>query len=181
MWYRNISVVVFLPMLLAQGCAGVQTFPDNGGTTLTASDEFGTLVAKPDLYQGRAVRLAGRIVGVETTDEGTTILAEWLPFPEPGQYGPAKAAKSEGERFTLHYPGKLDPKGTWYGNKFVVAGAMKGTTKITTVGGSSTSVPHIEARCLRVWKTGASDLSDAAPDVEQTGFPPVQQTYCSNG
>lgn len=181
MRYWHMLLAGTMLMLVAQGCAAVPTFPDNGAATLKDSNEFGVLAAKPDTYQGRAIRLAGRMVSVETNDQGTTIVAEWLPFPEAGQYGPAPVEKSEGERFTVHYPGKLDPMGSWHGNKFLVAGAMKGTRNMVTVDGRSKAVPFVDAWCLHVWKTGGSDLSDTAPDVEQTGFPPVQQTYCSNG
>lgn len=181
MRYCLMLLSLTLSLFVLQGCAAGPTFPDNGAVTLKASNEFGVLSAKPDTYQGRAIRLAGRMVSVEATDEGTMIVAEWLPFPEPGQYGPAESRVRAGERFTLRYPGKLDPMGSWYGNKFIVAGAMKGTSDIITIDGLTKPVPHVEARCLHVWKTGDSELSDAAPDVEQTGFPPLEQTYCSNG
>lgn len=180
MKYRSMLLAGAVLVFVFQGCAAGPTFPENDAATLKASSEFGVLAATPDTYQGRAVRLAGRMVSVETTDQGTMIVAEWLPFPEPGEYGPASTGKSTGERFTLRYPGRLDPMGSWHGNKFVVAGAMRGTSRLITIDGLSKSVPHVEARCLHVWKTGDSELSDAAPDVEQTGFPPLEQTYCSN-
>ena len=175
------SMIAGLLLFLQQGCAGGPTFPENGGETLKGSTEFGVLSATPDTYMGRAVRLAGRMVSVEETDQGTMILAEWLPFPEPGQYGPAEAVPVKIRRFTLHYPGKIDPMGLWYGNKFIVTGAVTGTSPMVTADGATKTIPNIKARCLHVWKTGDSELSDSNPDVEQTGFPPLEQTYCTNG
>lgn len=35
------------------------------------------------------------------------------------------------------------------------------------------------ASCLRVWKTGTNEI-DEAPDVENTGYPPLRQAYCVN-
>ncbi len=170
-----------LLVFVAQGCASGPTFPMNGATTFKASSEFGVLVAKPDTYQGRAIRLAGKIVSVEATDQGTMITAEWLPFPVPGQNGPGPAPQGEPQRFRLLYPGQLDPMGRWYGNLFVVAGAMKGTTNMITLAGLTRTMPFVEARCIHVWKTGDSELSDFAADVEQVGFPPLEQTYCTKG
>lgn len=178
---RKVLLAVAMLLFFVQGCTTVPTFPDNGATMLRDSNEFGALVAKPDTYQGRAIRLAGRMVSVETSGQGTTILAEWLAFPEPGQLTPGQLAMRQGERFTLHYPGKLDSMGSLYGNKFIVAGLLKGTTGLITIDGLSKSVPLVEARCLHVWKTGDSEYTDAFADVEQAGFPPLEQTYCSNG
>lgn len=179
---RHIITVIGVAAVLALtlGCSGVATFPDNGAAAVSSGSEFGVLVAKPDTYQGRAIRLAGRIVDVETTDRGTMIIAEWLPFPVPGQNGPGMLSGKEPGRFTLLYAGKLDPMSTMYGNKFVVAGAVKGTKDMITWQGTSESVPYVEARCLHVWKSGAGEVADNVPDTEASGFPALEQTYCAH-
>ena len=150
-------------LALALGCTNVPVFPDNGSKAFSSSNEFGVLTAQPDTYKGRAVRLAGRMVGIEATEQGTMIMAEWLPFPERGEYGPAAPVGAKTSRFALLYPGTIDPMGTWHGNKFIAAGQTQGTVAIVTLEGTSESIPYMVARCLHVWKTGDSEFESDIP------------------
>ena len=58
-----------------------------------ASSEFGVLQAKTDVFKGRVVQLAGRIVGVEESANGTIILARELPVEKHPVFGPTETNK----------------------------------------------------------------------------------------
>lgn len=160
--------------LFLSGCAATSPFPMNDSQALKSDSEFGSLTAQPDVFKGRAIKLAGRMVGVESTDEGTFVTAEWLPYPEAEYLGPYKTTEGSPERFVIFYPGKLDSKGQLYGNKFLVYGKNEGKPLGER---ASASVPYITARCLHVWKTGLDRL-DTRPDTEYTQYD--EETYCAD-
>lgn len=176
---RHIMILGVVGLFaLAQGCASVPTFPTNDSKAVGTTSEFGVLVAKPDVYKGRAIRLAGRLVGVETSEQGMLMLAEWLPFPTNPDEGPTEMLMAQGRRFAVFYPGTLDEQGTLHGNKFLAVGEMGESKSIVTLEGISQSIPYVVARCLHVWETGGDEIEDA-PDVENTGYPPMERTYCT--
>ena len=159
-----VAILIFFT-----GCSSKSSFPTKGSQALKSESEFGVLTAKPDVFQGRAIKLAGRMVGVETTAEGTIVTAEWMPYPDTEYEGPEGMGMESSKRFVLFYPGKLDPEGRLHGNKFLVVGKKEG---------ASQSLPLIKARCLHVWKTGDNEI-EMQPDVENTGYPVMEETYCS--
>ena len=61
--------------------------------TDVSSPEFGVLQAKTDVFKGRVVQLAGRIVGIEKSASGTIILARELPVEKHPVFGPAETNK----------------------------------------------------------------------------------------
>ena len=171
---RNIMILsTSLLLVIFSGCSSAPIFEGNGSQTLKSESEFGVLTAQPDVYQGRAVKLAGRIVGVESTTQGTIISAEWLPYPPVEYEGPNDTGRVRGEKFTIFYPGKLDAEGRLHGNKFLVVGKVGGPKAR-----SSRGAPYVMAKCLHVWKTGDAAI-EIQPDVEYPGYPVMEETYCS--
>lgn len=165
--------------LFAHGCSSAPLFPTDDTQAVT-QEQFGVLTAKPDVYRGRAVKLAGRMVGVETTDKGTMILAEWLPLPSEGQYGPASNPITQQDRFSFLYPGNIDTWGTWKGNRFIITGEIEGSQEvISSLTGQSKSLPYMVARCIHVWEIG-DNLWWTQPDTEPGGYPYLQKTYCAS-
>ena len=167
----TVSLLVFLT-----GCAATSPFPTNGSQALKSESEFGVLTAQPDVYQGRAIKLAGRIVGVEPNAQGTIVTAEWLPYPDAEYLGPYHTTTGSAGRFVVFYPGKLDPEGMAYGNKFLVLG-KRGNDLKSAFKSAPGSLPYIDARCLHVWNTGNDDI-DMEPDSEYAVYP-TERTYCS--
>ena len=175
---RMILAAVAMLVILT-GCASPSSFPTNGSQALKSESEFGVLTAQPDVFQGRAIKLAGRMVGVETTARGTIVIAEWLPYPNTEYEGPVDTGVVTQGRFVLFYPGKIDAEGSLHGNKFLVIGKNEEPKSMVSLGGTSHSLPYITARCLHVWKTGDDEI-EIQPDVENTGYPVMEETYCSN-
>lgn len=163
--------------LFLSGCSSSSLFPMNGSQALKSESEFGVLTTQPDAFQGRAIKLAGRIVGVETTAEGTVVTAEWLPYPDVEYVGPTGTAAESSGLFVLFYPGQLDAEGKKYGNKFLVIGEKEQSQSIAAVRGTSSSLPHIAARCLHVWKTGNNEIET---ESYTEYFYPAEETYCSD-
>ncbi|GJL51150.1 Slp family lipoprotein [Candidatus Nitrospira salsa] len=173
---QTILAVAALFMFLS-GCVSSSPFPMNGSQALKSESDFGVLTTQPDAFQGRAIKLAGRIVGVETMAEGTMVTAEWLPYPNVEYMGPRSAEVKSSERFVLFYPGQLDAEGKLYGNKFLVIGKKGKPESLSAIKGKSDTLPYISARCLHVWKTGDSEIETESA-TEYTY--PVEQTYCSD-
>ena len=65
--------------IVSVGCSTPSFFPPEATRDVTAL-EFGVLEAKPDVFKGRVVQLAGRIVGVEQSADGILIRAQELPI-----------------------------------------------------------------------------------------------------
>ena len=175
-YLMNLSVSIVFLFLTA--CASSSPFENNGSQPVQSQAEFGVMTAQPDVFQGRAIRLAGRIVGVEATTEGTMVTAEWLPYPQTEYEGPDDSGMVALERFVLFYPGEIDPEGSLHGNKFLVIGKKEGTQSLVNIGGTYDEYPYISARCLHVWKTGDAAI-ETQPDVENTGYPVLEETYCT--
>ena len=108
------------------------------------------LQAKTDVFKGRVVQLAGRIVGIEESANGTIILARELPVEKQPVFGPAETNKPM-KAFAVLYPGKVDSNALWYGNKFIVVAVAQGE-KTLAIDGIPRTEPYVVARCMHVWE-----------------------------
>lgn len=171
---RIIALTLSLPLL---ACATPSLFPPEVTSDLTPGIEFGVLQAQPDVFRGRAIELAGRIIEVQETEKGTLIIATQLPVLNHPAYGPAETATPTGQ-FALLFPGKVDQAGLWDGNKFIVVGKLEGA-KAVSYEGVPRSEPFLVARCMHVWKTGRYyEISDF-PHIADGYWPLEEQTYCA--
>ncbi len=161
------------------GCSTPSLFPPEA-TRDAAPLEFGVLEAKPDVFKGRVVQLAGRIVGVEQSADGILILAQELPMEQHPAYGPAETAKGTSE-FAIMYPGKVDANALWFGNKLVVVAMAQGSHPVE-VDGLTRTTPYVVARCMHVWKTGeyGSYGIEDFPHTTDGYYPLEHQTYCAS-
>ncbi len=150
------------------GCSPTPFFPTNGSQILKSENEFGVLKAEPEVYQGQAIKLAGRIVSIEPSAQGTLVLAEWLPYPDVEYVGPEDTGWISIGRVAVFYPDKIDAEGSLHGNKFLAIGKMVGITDTLK------KLPHITARCLYVWQTGSADIGE--PDDE---YFVMEEMYCT--
>lgn len=180
------TVIAFLVVAFAgltQACAGgVQSFPENGTSAISHRSEFGAIIAHPDTYQGQAVRLAGRIIGVQETETGTLLLAKWMPFPDSKGKSerdiPNGLSNGTGsDNFSVFYPGKLDGKARWRGNEFLAIGTMEGNRQVATMTGRIQEVPALKADCLRIWTT-AGEVSRLYGPTGMDRNLPSAETYC---
>ena len=165
--------------LIFVGCSTPSLFPPE--TTRDATPlQFGVLEAKPDVFKGRVVQLAGRIVGVDRSADGILIRAQELPVVRHPVYGPTEVAKGTPE-FAILYPDKVDEKALWFGNKLIVIAVAQGSHSID-VDGISRREPYIVARCMHVWKTGeyGSYGIEEFPNLTDGYYPLEQQTYCAH-
>jgi hypothetical protein len=141
--------------------------------------EFGVLEAQPDVFKGRVVQLAGRIVGVEQSAGGILIRAQELPIEKHPIYGPAETHRGTPE-FAIMYPGKVDDKALWFGNKLLVVAVAQGSQSIESDGFTKVE-PYVIARCMHVWKTGeyGSYGIEDFPHLTDGYYPLEHQTYCA--
>jgi outer membrane lipoprotein len=172
-------ILSLLASLLLTGCSTNALFPPDAMTDVS-SPEFGVLQAKTDVFKGRVVQLAGRIVGIEQSASGTIILARELPVEKHPVFGPAETNKPTSS-FAVLYPGKVDSNALWFGNKFIVVAVADGE-KTLAIDGIPRTEPYVVARCMHVWKTGAygSYAIEDYPHTTDGYYPLEHQTYCAS-
>jgi hypothetical protein len=176
---KSLSPALVILGLVTGGCSTPQLFPPEA-TANVASSEFGVLHAQADVFKGRVVQLAGRIVEVEESPNGFLIRAQELPLQEHPAYGPEEIGKRTPE-FAINYRGRLDDRALWFGNKLVVLAVAQGDQNIA-VHGTVRTEPLVVAKCMHVWKTGeygSYGISDF-PHVTDTYYPLEHETYCVN-
>lgn len=167
-----------LPAVLSivVGCGQPVVYPMQvEGAEAIPLDEFGDLDLVPDTFKGRAVMLAGRIVGVEPDGQGVVIVAEWLPVPKDMGKGPSEVDVKPDRKFVVHYPKAIDSAGLWQGNKFVAVGHIQDAQPSS----KQSSLPSVDASCLHIWKTRGLSITGTLED-ERGRFPVLEQTYCLN-
>jgi len=187
--YKKFMAALSLAGLLGTfaACTTVTTFPQTANPEITTAEDFDNLSTTVNDLKDKRVKIAGKSIRVEENDEGLLVIAEWLPYPsddlhftETPDSQPTPSKKVRRRRFTFLYPGakNVDPSLTWRGNKFILLADIKGDKMIpTSLTGKSASVPHLVARCVRVWKTGGSQIGDA-PDSQLSAYPPLARTFC---
>ena len=130
------------------------------------------------------------MVSIEQNDQGALIRADWMLFPENANLRPENPYSGTNEpssmkkaRIIIFYPGIIDEtNGLWEGNEFLAIGEANGTRALVDLFGSSQPVPYIHARCLHVWITGFTDLSEytGANPLNFRYPPPLERTFCIN-
>lgn len=175
----TLNVFLSITCLVLAGCSTEPLFPANVLSEV-ASPEFGVLQAKTDVFKGRVVQLAGRIVGVEESANGTIIFAQELPVEKYPVFGPTETNKPM-PSFAILYPGKVDRNALWFGNKFIVLAVSEGQ-KTLSIDGILRTEPYVIARCMHVWKTGeyGSYGIDDFPHTTDGYYPLEHQTYCTS-
>jgi len=173
-----LNVCLGITCIVLAGCSNSPLFPPDTISNV-ASPEFGVLQAKTDVFKGRVVQLAGRIVGVEESASGTLILAQELPVDKHPAFGPTETDKPT-STFAILYPGKVDRNALWFGNKLIVVAVAQGQ-KTLAIDGISRTEPFVVARCMHVWKTGAygSYGIEDYPHTTDGYYPLEHQTYCT--
>ncbi len=174
------NLTVGMSLIASVGCSAPSLFPPDATGNLDQL-EFGVLHAKPDVFTGRVVQLAGRIIGVQESPNGILIRAQELPINEHPVYGPAEMVQPMSE-FAILYSGKVDPAGLWYGNKFVIVAVAQGAQRFAFLDETTRTIPYVVARCMHVWKTGeyGSYRIEDFPNTTDGYYPLERQTYCTS-
>lgn len=178
-----LGVLCALLTLVVHGCAHLPTFPIPGVPIIKTAEDYDTVRNYPMQFQDQHVQLAGRIVRAETTTEGVTFKAEWLPFPENTYSGPETRSTPEPHLhrpFYMHFPGTVDDDGKRQGNEFLLIGHMAGLKDMVTFQGQTKAIPSFNVQCFHIWKTAGTDLYEfiwMAP-LNMRYPPPVEETYC---
>ncbi|MGH7231332.1 MAG: Slp family lipoprotein [Nitrospiraceae bacterium] len=124
---------------------------------------------------GRHVKLGGRIIQAELTQEGVLIVAAHLPITEHPVYGPRETGKRTGE-FVFLYPGQLEDRVLTTGNRLIVVGTTQ-RARIVSVDDAPKTEPYLIARCVHIWKTEGREIADF-PNVGAGYYPLEENTYC---
>jgi hypothetical protein len=175
-----ITVAFFCLFSFSQGLAAEPTFPEDATPKVVTEADFQKFASDVEGKKGQMVKLAGRMIGFDPSQEGTIILAEWLPYPVDLDLedGPKDYDVDTHLRFAVRYPGEThDPQFKWEGNKFILEGTIQGTrTMVLDLFGTHKKLPYVMARCIHVWETGETEEFDQ-PDVQFKG-PHIARTFC---
>jgi outer membrane lipoprotein len=179
---KPLLYVFGIACFVLAGCSSSPLFPPETVSDVT-TPEFGVLQAKTDVFSGRAVQVAGRIIGVEESANGSMILAQELPVVKHPAFGPTEPTVTDkpASSFFILYKGKVDPHALWFGNKFIVVGVDEGQRTLA-IDGIPRTKPYLVARCMHVWKTGGygSYGIDDFPYTTDGYYPLEHQTYCAS-
>ena len=173
------GVVLFL-LSFTQGLAADRQFSEGATPRVGSKADFQKFASDVEGKKGRMIKIAGRMIGFDPTEEGTVILAEWLPYPADLNLedGPKDHDVDTGLRFALRYPGDThDPQFLWKGNKFIMEGTVEGERNfVVNLFGTHKMLPYVMARCIHVWETGETEEFDQ-PDIQFKG-PHIARTFC---
>jgi starvation-inducible outer membrane lipoprotein len=177
----SLNCFLTIMCFVVAGCSTPPLFPPDT-TSDVASSKFGVLQAKTDVFKGRVVQLAGRIVGIEESASGTIIFARELPVEKHPVFGPTETNEpASSSSFAVLYPGRVDRNALWFGNKFIVVAVAQGQETFS-IDGIPRTEPYVIARCMHVWKTGAygSYGIEDFPYTPDGYYPLEHQTYCAS-
>ena len=164
--------------LVLEACATPQVFQPHIMHDVDEQFDFNAWREAPSTSKGRKVQLGGRIVEAEPTETGVLIIADQLPIVEHPAYGPTATGRRPGVfEFAFLYPGQIESSALTGGNRFIVVGTTQGA-KAVMVGGARKSEPYLVARCVHIWKTQGSEISDF-PMVGADYYPLEENTYCA--
>lgn len=180
-------------LVVSSGCQGLPTteptFPEDDVRAVRTATQFDALVQQAGRGERMQIKLAGRVVRVEVTDQGAVVLANWLPFPRHTslESAPSDSQAAGGREFVFLFPGKIgdpftpngvyDPAAGWEGNRFLMEGALAGIKTMTVEAlGEEKSLLYVTVRCIHVWETGESELA-SQPDSQWAGS--VARTFCA--
>lgn len=155
------------------GCAP-QVFPPDVVHGVDHSFDFVRWRSAPRQTEPVKIQLGGRIVDTHTIRGTVTIVAAELAVVRYPAYGP-KEGKSKGN-FVITYRGDIKAPFLHPGNRIMVVG-MAGGTRLVTVDDVMRTLPSVEARCVHIWKTGNTDISEAVSSG--SGYPVLEEeTFC---
>jgi len=171
-----------LPMILAclvlSACGAPQLFPKNVTDGVDANFDFIAWRNTPNANVGHKVQIGGKVLGAESQENETIIVAVQLPIVEHPAYGPKDTGKRTGE-FAITFAGKLPPTALASGHRIIAVGATQ-KSRVVTVEDSKRSLPTMEAHCVHIWKTGGRDIADFSSSG--AGYETLEEdTYCAAG
>lgn len=174
---KAMAMMLFGALLAA--CSTPPLFPAAEVKEVDPNIRFADLEADPTTFKGRVVQLAGRIVRLDQTAEGTLVVMHRLRVVEHPVYGPAEAAtKGPMGEFTFLFPRKLDPAAIAVGDRLIVIGTVQGARAVPLDGGTQTE-PYLLAHCLHVWDTKGEEIYDYTARHGGDFYPMIEATYCA--
>ena len=170
LWLRAL----FMSSFAFTGCIQ-EVFTPETLTGVNRDFNFARWRMVPGQIQPTKIELGGRILEAQSLGGTILIATAQLPIVEHPAYGP-KEGKSQGE-FVITYQGTIEKPFLHPGNRIMVVG-MTHSTKLVSVDDVMRSLPNMDAQCVHIWKTGRSDISDAASSG--AGYPVLEeQTFCA--
>jgi starvation-inducible outer membrane lipoprotein len=176
----NVKIVAGLLVLswaVVSACAPTdKVFPPTVLEGVDSHFDFSNWYRMTTAAEVKKVRLGGRIVQSQASEDRVTIVVSQLPIVEHPAYGPRDTGKNNGE-FAITYRGRIEASLLQPGNRMMVVG-MTRPQKVLTVNDLSRSFPIVEAQCLHVWNTQGRNIEDF-PFYEAGYVALRQETVCA--
>lgn len=173
----NMTIAIVVGLVLT-GCARPALFSQRSLEGVENNFDLTTWRSAPNASAGHVVKVGGKIVQADHTNEGELIVGIQLPIVEHPAFGPAESGKrSDSFEFALFYPGTIDPAGLSSGNRFIAVGVIQ-RTKVVEVDGARKTEPFLLARCIHIWRTEGKEIADF-PSSSGGYYPLEEDTYCA--
>ena len=179
-------MAAFCGLLIITGCAvppqsEEPDFSDDKVPAVRSPSEFDQVLSDSASNKGQAIKLAGRVDRIESTDEGYKVTANWLPYPPARRIdqGPKDVQMKESRRFLIFFRGKVKSRPFYLvrGNRFVMEGTIGGTQRaVVDIFGTQSDLLYVHADCVRVWETGIAG-GGTEPDSQYPDA--VARTFCT--
>ncbi len=175
---RKVIAVILFGALLA-ACSTPPLFPAAEVKDVDPNIRFASLEADPATFKGRVVQLAGRIVRLDQSADGTLVVMHRLRVMEHPAYGPAEAVtKGPIGEFSFLFPRKLDPTAIAVGDRLIVIGTVQGARAVPLDGGTKTE-PYLLAHCIHIWDTKGEEIYEYTARHGGDFYPMIEATYCT--
>lgn len=174
MKWTQVGMAVGLALILG-ACVSPPQYPETPGSDVDPNFDFKNLRDSLDQYKGSVFQVAGEMVRVESGSEGVRVMANrrWIQPQQSYPYNiPVESGEPPQDQFLVSYPGKLDAQGMRLGNKFVA---------VVELVGASGDLLSFRVRCMHVWKTGQSRISELPDRFVQLYQALEEDTYCASG
>lgn len=175
---KTVGGLLILSWALCSACTPTyKVFPPTVLDGVDSHFDFSHWYRLSTASEVKKVRLGGRIVQSQASDDRVTIVVSQLPIVEHPAYGPRDTGKNNGE-FIITYRGQLEAAMLQPGNRVMVVG-MTRPQKVLTVNDLSRSFASVEAQCLHFWNTQGRNIEDF-PFYEAGYVSLRQETVCAN-
>lgn len=174
---KAVGGFLILFWALCSACAPTYTvFPPTVLEGVDSHFDFSHWYSLSTASEVTKVRLGGRIVQSQASDDRVTIVVSQLPIVEHPAYGPRDTGKNNGE-FAITYRGPIETSLLQPGNRVMVVG-MTRPRKVLTVNELSRNFPIVDAHCLHFWNTQGRNIEEF-PFYEAGYVTLRQETVCA--
>lgn len=125
----------------------------------------------------RTVELGGHILSTIRKPDSVVIIAEEQPIEKYPGYCRTCVKRNRSSTFAIVFAGSLEPSMLQAGNELAVVGTTDKPSP-ELIAGTPKLLPHLNARCLHIWKTQEAQIPDFVWEGAMGYVPPGHGIFC---